>query len=110
MFATKSLERETVDAAFYFAADLKARALWPRQNTLLWRCLSMLIAGMLLTETTLNGAIGEGRLDRLIYVLRGLGWPIKSYVATSVSDVIDESKLSYFIEDIDKRNILGGDI
>lgn len=109
MIAPQPLQIETVNGGFYFSARSDLSPMWPPQNTPLWHCLSMLIAGAQVTAETFDTNISEDKLDRLIYVLRGLGWPVKSHVAASVNDVSDESKLSYFIADADKRTILGGD-
>lgn len=109
MIAPQTLQVEGVNGDFYFSAPSELSPIWPHQNTSLWHCLSMLIAGVLVTEATFKNAIGEGKIDRLIYVLRGLGWPVKSLVAASVNDIFDESKLAYFIGDADKQTILEGD-
>lgn len=109
MIAPQPLQLEAVNGDFYFSAMSDLSPMWPPQNTPLWHCLSMLIAGVQVTEEIFETNIGEDKIDRLIYVLRGLGWPVKSHVALSLNDVSDESTLSYFISDADKRIILEGD-
>lgn len=108
MIAPQPLQVEHASGDFYFAAESHIAPMWPAQNTDLWRCLSMLIAGIELTNATFK-KLSAGKLDRLVYVLRGLGWPVMSHVAPSVDEKSDESKLSYFIGDADKRVILEGE-
>lgn len=109
MIAPQPLQIESVNGDFYFSAGSDLSPMWPSQKTRLWHCLSMLIAGVHVTEKSFETHVGDDKLDRLIYVLRGLGWPVKSHIAESVNGIIDESKLSYFIADADKRTILEGD-
>ncbi len=71
--------------------------------------LSMLIAGVEVTDATFAKVVKGSKLDRLVYVLRGLGWPVKSHVAASVNGICDESKLCYYIGDEDNYVILEGE-
>lgn len=100
---------ESASAPYYFSADPTFAAMWPAQNTGLWHCLSMLIAGVEVSELAFQSVHKRARLQVLISTLRGLGWPIKSHVASSVDGVADETKLSYFIGDSDKHMILEDD-
>ena len=109
MKAPHPLQIEDANCGFYFCAAPNITPIWPSMNTSLWLCLSMLIAGVAVTDATFAQVVKGGKLDRLVYVLRGLGWPVKSHVAPSINGICDESKLSYFIGDDDKDVILEGE-
>jgi hypothetical protein len=109
MIAPRASESETPHAAFYFAKNIAFAAIWPRQSSALWHCLSMLIAGVTVTLESFRAVSKCAKLEVLIWTLRGLGWPIKSHVAPSVNGVADASKLSYYISDAGKRMILEDD-
>lgn len=51
---------------------------WPAQNTLPARCLSLLLAGQTLTHPEFEYIAGSWRLSAVIFTLTGLGWPVKS--------------------------------
>lgn len=109
MIAPQPLQVEDPNSDFYFSAPSDRVPSWPPQNTSLWHCLSMLIAGVAVTDATFAQVHTGSKLDRLVYVLRGLGWPVKSHIAASVNGISDESKLSYYIGQKDKDVILEGE-
>jgi hypothetical protein len=107
MIAPRKHQQETPEGAFYFCAETGIAPMWPPQNTPLAYCLSMLIAGLEVTQDSFGASCGHAHLDVLIYVLRGLGWSIGSHpVQKSESDPF-ATKLSYFMSDAVKSMTVG---
>ncbi len=53
--------------------------IYPSPNTLPARCLSLMLNGQSFTHPEFEQITGSWRLSAVIFILKGLGWPVESY-------------------------------
>jgi hypothetical protein len=98
MIAPINLPTEKIHASYYFCAKPSIPAEWVEQNTQMHYYLAKFIAGHHLTQATVTAGHSPVNLANVVYVLRGLGWPIKCHAAMDYQGDEPIETLSYFLD------------
>lgn len=61
-----------------FGEDAPIKARHPKQGTLAYRCLAILLTGERMTHPGFEGMTGSWRLAAYVELLHRLGWPVRS--------------------------------
>jgi hypothetical protein len=77
----KNPDRHQAESGFEqisFLPEPEFNPVFPTPNTLPARCLSMMLNGQTFTHPEFEQVAGSWRLSAIVFVLKGLGWPIES--------------------------------
>jgi len=82
--------------------------IWPTPNTLPARCLSLMLSGQTFTHPEFEAITGSWRLSAVIFLLKGLGWPVSSWeIPAPTSECPARAISRYFLEQQVINEVLG---
>lgn len=82
---------------------------WPNPNTLPGRCLSLMLMGKSFDHPEFEAITGSWRLSAVVFVLKGLGWPVESFEIPAPSHECPSRTISrYFLTPETIQAVFGG--
>lgn len=93
---------------YSFLPEPEFSPIWPTQNTLPARCLSMLLASHTFTHPEFEQLTGSWRLSAVVFTLIELGWPVESWdIAAPTPETPSRTISRYFLSPETIQKVFG---